>query len=302
MKFLAAYIMQGRLAAMLVAAALAMLSLLLPPVSIVSSATVALITLRRGASEGLVVLACACVVSALLGWMLFDNIRFTALYGLVLWLPIWIIAVILREGRHLSLAVELATFMGMILVVGYYLYNPDASMMWQGILDQIAIPLLQAPDMPIARVQQSLKILAQIMTGAVASGMVYSTLLGLFLGRWWQAMLYNPGGFRSEYLNLRVPTRLALLTIAVIGLAFLDWGLVTEIARNIAVLLFALYTVIGVAVLHAVFSGMRAKRFAVPLLYLTLMLIPHTLIMVAIIGLTDCWLDLRNKQSIQNSA
>ena len=53
MGFLASYIMRGRLQAMIVASTLALLSLIIPPVSVVSSATVALVTLRRGAVEGL---------------------------------------------------------------------------------------------------------------------------------------------------------------------------------------------------------------------------------------------------------
>ena len=66
MQFLAAYIMKGRMQAMTVAAALALLSLVFPPASIVRSASVALVTLRRGATEGLYVLVCACIAAAVL--------------------------------------------------------------------------------------------------------------------------------------------------------------------------------------------------------------------------------------------
>ena len=97
MNFLAAYIMRGRMQAMMVASSLALLSLILPPVSIVSSASVALVTLRRGANEGLFVLVCACLSAALLGFFLFGNFQFALLYGLVLWLPIWVISIVLRE-------------------------------------------------------------------------------------------------------------------------------------------------------------------------------------------------------------
>ena len=51
--------------AMLVASSLALLSLMMPPVSVVSSATVALVTLRRGAYEGLYVSGCSSLAAAL---------------------------------------------------------------------------------------------------------------------------------------------------------------------------------------------------------------------------------------------
>jgi hypothetical protein len=35
----------------------------------------------------------------------------------------------------------------------------------------------------------------------------------------------------------------------------------------------------------------------VPFLYLTLVLIPHVMVIIAVIGLTDNWLNLRNKIS-----
>jgi len=42
-------------------------------------------------------------------------------------------------------------------------------------------------------------LLAHFMSGVAAAGSVYGLLFGLFLARWWQAALYNPGGFRADY-------------------------------------------------------------------------------------------------------
>jgi len=40
-----------------------------------------------------------------------------------------------------------------------------------------------------------------------------STILCLFVSRWWQAMLYNPGGFGEEFRQLRLDVRAAGLSI-----------------------------------------------------------------------------------------
>jgi len=295
-RFLAAYIMRGRMQAMIVASTLALLSLIMPPVSILSSASVALVTLRRGAFEGFYVLVCSSAAAALLGFFLLGNYQFALLYGVVLWLPVWLISIVLREGRYLSLAVEIAVLIGIVGVVGFYLYDSAPAVMWKNVLMQM-LP----PNAPIGEMQPTLDMLSHYMTGIVAAGSVFGLLFGLFLGRWWQAVLYNPGGFRQEFLSLSTQPRLVIGSIAVIAVASLASGAISEIAWNIGILLFVLYTFIGTSVLHTVFAAMKLGRFMVPMLYITLFLIPHALLPVALIGLSDPWMNLRNKISNQHT-
>lgn len=282
---------------MIVASTLALLSLMMPPVSVVSSASVALVTLRRGAFEGLYVVVCSSVAAGLLGFFLLGNYQFALLYGMVLWVPVWLISIILREGRHLSLAVEIAVLIGVLGVVGFYLYDMESATMWKNILSQM-VPA----NAPVEDVQRTVNVLSHYMTGVVAAGTVFGLLFGLFLGRWWQSVLYNPGGFRQEFLSLNTHPRLAIGSIAVVVIALLSSGVISEIFWNITILLFVLYVFIGAAVLHTVFASMKLSRYMVPMFYLTLFLIPHAMLPVAIVGLSDAWLNLRNKFSNQTNA
>lgn len=303
MQFLAAYIMKGRLQAMTVAATLALLSLPFPPASIVSSAAVSLVTLRRGASEGLYVLVCACLASALLSMLLNIGYQFALLYGAVLWTPVWLISIVLREGRHLGVAIEIAVVLGMLAVIGFYLYQPQPAEVWQEVLTVMIQPMLEArPDVPAEQIRQSAQAFAHFMTGAIVAGTIYGLLFGLFLARWWQATLYNPGGFRAEFLALKGHKLLALASILVLALAGLTSGSLSEVSWNLIIVAFVLYTFIGTAALHAVFAQMKGGRFMVPFLYVTLLLIPHVMIVIALCGLTDTWLDLRKKISNQTAA
>lgn len=281
---------------MIVASSLALLSLMMPPVSVVSSATVALVTLRRGASEGLTILVCSSVAAGLLGLLAIGNYQFALLYVMVLWLPVWLISIVLREGQHLSLAVEIAILIGIFGVIGFYLYTPEPAAMWKAVLSQM-VPA----DAPVADIQRTIDILAHYMTGVVAAGSVLGLLLGLFLGRWWQANLYNPGGFKQEFLALDTKPRLSIGSIAVVAIALTSPGVISEIAWNVSILLFVLYTVTGTSVLHTVFSKMKLGRYMVPMLYITLFLIPHAMLLVALVGLSDPWLDLRKKKSDQHT-
>jgi hypothetical protein len=282
--------------AMIVAATLAVVSLIMPPVSIVSSASVALVTLRRGALEGLIVLACSTAIAAVFGFFLLGNYQFVLLYGMVLWLPVWMISIILREGRYLSLAVEIAVLLGVVGVVIVYLYNADLAVMWKAIISQM-VP----SNAPVEEMKHALDVLSHYMTGIVAAASIFGLLIGLFLGRWWQALLYNPGGFRQEFLSLNTHPRLAIGSIVMVVIAVLSSGMISEVSWNITILLLVLYVFIGTAVLHTLFASMKMGRFIVPMFYVTMFLIPHAMLPVAIVGLSDAWINLRNKISNQRT-
>ena len=48
-----------------------------------------------------------------------------------------------------------------------------------------------------------------LVLGLVALMLSISAIVSLLLSRWWQAMLYNPGGFGEEFHNLRLDIRVA---------------------------------------------------------------------------------------------
>jgi len=296
MQFLAAYIMQGRLQAMMVASSLALLSLLLPPVSIVSTATVALVSLRLGAKEGLYVLLCSCLAAALLSMLLIGGYQFALMYALVLWLPVWVIAVILREGRRLEFAVETAVALGVVLVLGFFLLQTDPIAFWRQILTEMMQPMLDAqPDVSKEMAEQSAAMVATFMTGGVAAGSVFGLLFGLFLARWWQSALYNPGGFRIEFLAMRPHKLWAMALICLSFVAAVTSGFAVDVLRNVVVVLSTLFIITGVAVLHSLFANGKNSRLWLTMFYITLFTIPHVLVIIAVFGLLDAWLDLRNK-------
>lgn len=305
MGFLAAYIMRGRTQAIMVASSLALLSLPLPPASIVSSAAVALVTLRRGASEGAYILLCACLASAVLGALLVGDYQLTLFYSLFLWAPVWVISVILREARHLFLAIEIVVVIAICAVLAAYLYQPDLAEVWKTWLNGLLEPMIikANPEVPEEDIQRSLSVFYRfILTGLVAEIYVLGLLAGLFLARWWQATLYNPGGFKKEYLALKGQKTLAIASLIIMAMAWFFSGIIAEICWNITVVLFVLYAFLGTVVLHCTFSAMRRKQILVPFLYISMILIPHAMIPAAIIGLTDTWLNLRKNILNQTDA
>lgn len=303
MKLLANFIMKGRAQAVMVATFMALLSLKFAPVSLLSSASVALVTLRQGALSGVVLILLASVASALLGALIFGSFQFTLTYVLFLWFPVWAIALILREGRRLSLTVEIAVGLGLLGVAAFYLFHPDPAAFWNELLMRMYEPLHEMLAVAGDELKQTIARLSKLMTGVVALGIILSLLFGLFLGRWWQSLLFNPGGFREEFLAIRTHSQVAVVAAVCIAAALaLPDSTLKEVNINFVVLFFALYSIVGTAALHAAFARLNNSRFMVPFLYMTLLLIPHVAIAVAIFGLGDTWFKLRDRFSDQTGA
>jgi hypothetical protein len=303
--FLAAFIMRGRMQAILVASLLAWVSpfmhpLIKPFIIIVSFATIALVTLRKGALEGFYILFASTVIAALGALLIGGNdfLILMLLSCLTMWLPIWLIAIVLREGRRLSLAIECAVFFAVLGVAGFYLFVNDPATIWQ----QAFAPLLEVlpAEVPVEEVRNQVNIGSHYMTGVFAASTLFAVLFSLFLGRWWQSVLYYPGGFKQEFLSLKTGYSLAIGSIIVIAVARLTDGSLSEMAWNITILLFVLYLFIGTSVLHTLFSAMKQSKYLVPMFYITMFLIPHAMLPVALVGLSDAWLNLRKIQSTPN--
>jgi hypothetical protein len=215
-----------------------------------------------------------------------------------MWLPVWLIAIVLRETRQLALAIECAVFIGVLGVASFYLYAADPAVIWQ----EAFAPLLDIlpEEVPVEEIRNQVNIGSHYMTGVFSASILLAVLFSLFLGRWWQSILYNPEGFKHEFLSLRTGSRLAIASIIVIAVAKLASGLLSEMAWNITILLFVLYLFIGTSVLHTKFSAMKQSRYLVPMFYITMFLIPHAMLPVALVGLCDVWLNLRKIQSTPN--
>ncbi|NOQ65110.1 MAG: DUF2232 domain-containing protein [Methyloprofundus sp.] len=290
--------------AVLVVASLALLSLtiILLPVNIVSSAAIALVTLRRGVYEGLLVLLSACLAVTVLGMVVFGEFQFILGYVVSLWMPVWLVSAVLREGRHLSLAVEVGALLGIVMVIGFYLLTQSPVDFWREMLSATVEPMLQAQaqtaDVPAEKIQEILGNMAKYMTGQIAAMAFLGALFSLLLGRWWQSSLYNEGGFGAEYLALRLSKPFATATIATILIGTVASGVIAELAWNISIVLLMAYVFVGIAVVHTLLSGTAAKRFLIPFFYtmlvlLTLAGIPFVMLLVIFMGVSDTWLNLR---------
>lgn len=304
MRFLAVYIMQGRMQAVMVASTFALLSLLLPMLNILSLAAIALVTLRHGVKEGLLVCLIVAVVTTLLGVFLFADGEFALAYTVFQWLPIWLIASALRVTQEMAKAIEIAVVLGIVVVIIFYSAMSDPATFWLRLLNTLIEPLFVAmDDLTIDEKMHFINQASHYMTGMVVAAAVFSLLLGLLLARWWQAQLFNPGGFGQEFINIKTSSKFATVTLVIIVAALFDDGSLSELAWNICVPILILYTFIGAAIFHVLLSARKNSKVMIPVFYgiMTMLSLMNPLVLmpIAFAGLSDTWLNLRARISNQ---
>jgi hypothetical protein len=295
MRILASFVMRGRSQAVMATTVLGMLSLILPPVSILSSAVVALVTLRAGEREGLLTGLLAAVACGFLGMIALGNALPVVGLALLSWMPIWLLAMMLRNTRSLSLTVQAGLVFGLALIAVYQLQFQDPVAEWRRLLEPVSQSLVESQLVDEAGRVRLLEALARWMTGVLAAGFFLQLVLSLFLGRWWQSVLYNPGGFREEFHGLRASRVLGYLTLALLVVQF---GLGTELAlvRYLLVLLFTLYFLQGLAVVHAMVAQAGASMgWLIGVYALLIFAMYYAMSALAAAGFADTWLNIRSR-------
>ena len=205
MRALAEFIMRGRVQATLVVAGCAAL----PFLFWLSAAAGSLVLLRRGPRDALSILSWA-LLPALVWWFIGEPRTLMVLLGTLG------LALFLRAGqpwhRVLLVSVALGGVYGVIL--GTVFREPIGAMAQE--LEKLLPQVLNGLYDTLSDVERARlgALIAPVLTGLIAALMQVVSVLSLMLGRYWQALLYNPGGFASEFRSIRLPLGPALVLLA----------------------------------------------------------------------------------------
>jgi hypothetical protein len=298
MQALARVIMRGRVQAIMSVTVLAMFSLLLAPLSILSGAAVALVTLRHGAKEGMLVVIASWLASSLLSYLVFTDILPAAVFALVLWAPVWLLGLLLRFSRSLSITIETMLLLALIAVGILFSVVSDPAAYWAGWLKEPLQNLLQNSDVQTSaeEFETILQSVSKWMSAILAVGFFMQLVATLFIARWWQGLLYNPGGFGREFRELRYHQLLALMSAPV--LLWVALGSPPDWLVAIATLLIAAYFLQGLAVTHGLLKHFNAHVVWLAGIYVMLFIaLPYVMAALAVTGFTDAWMNFRKNVS-----
>jgi hypothetical protein len=295
MKSLASFILRGPVQAILVTVGTGVLAMMMPPLSILSGAAVALTTLRAGIRSGAVVVLGSIGFVAVLAGLMPGSMSPNTVYLGVLWLVLLAMSWLLRETRSLAITTVATGLLGMMGIAVTYLILGDVAGWWESVLPPLLEPAMQ-PGGPLADpelARQILEGLPKVMTGYIAAGLVLNTVLCLYLARGWQAKLFNPGGFRSEFYEMRFGVKPALLSMIVLALVLVPMGGLSSAAAEILIVVLSLYVIQGLAIIHAVVAKRKMHVAWLVVSYVVALFISPQLI--ALLGLTDTWTDFRQR-------
>ncbi len=285
MKSLAEYIMRGRAQAMIVAT-LAMLSMFF---AWVGAAVVALVVLRLGMSAAISVILAALMPAVM--WASAGDIGpittlicTTALAG------------VLRSTRSWPAVMLIAPCLlgcwGLMVLV----LAPDYVLQMQAIAEQLIINfkeqllLSTTNDAEIEAIGKIQPPSGTQLIGMFAVLQALSVMVSLFLARWWQALLYNPGGFQQEFHQLRL-TRVVVILL-VMGFV-LTWQI--EAYKQWSMLFALMLVIAGTALVHGLAGITKLRGHWLVIFYMMLFMIKPLMPIVMIVVVADCVLDFRSQ-------
>ncbi|AYC31227.1 hypothetical protein D3880_01970 [Pseudomonas cavernae] len=290
MRALAEFIMRGRMQATLVVVGSAALPLLFW----LSAAAGCLVLLRRGLSDALSILVWALLPA--LGWWYFGDPR-----TLLVLLGSLGLALLLRAGQSWTRVLLCSVAVGLVygLVLGSVFREPIAALVaeLQKLMPQALGGLHQ--QLSVDEQTRLNALLAPVLTGLLAALLQVVSLLCLILGRYWQAALYNPGGFGREFRALRLPPALALLLLA--GM-LLGPNLGAQ-AAMLTPLCSVPLAFAGLALIHGLVADGRLARFWLVGLYVTLLLFMQLIYpLLVVFAIVDSLIDFRGRLARKNGA
>jgi hypothetical protein len=288
---LAAFVMTDHWRATGAVVGFALLGMIVPPITLLSGAALSLVGLRLGIAQGLSIIGLAVLVMAVLSTIIMGQPWIGVAFGLAQWAPLLGLALILRHTLSLALTLKAGTAAGLAAVLGTALLIPNIDSIWKAVLDDIARPALTRADVPVATIDAILQQAAPVMTGSFVAAMLLSLALSLLIARWWQALLYNPGGFRKEFLALQLGPLVAGLTLVLVAGALLaKASLLIELAMVASVMFFLQ----GMAVTHAAIASAAHPTLWLAGFYgLLLLALPQMMVGIAALGTVDAFVDFR---------
>jgi hypothetical protein len=184
--------------------------------------------------------------------------------------------------------------LGLVAILVVYAQVGAPMALWTELLEPVRNALVTSQNIEEATSKEVVAAIAVWMTGAFAGGLFLQLAATLSLARWWQAVLYNPGGFAAEFRELRFPALLAYGAVALVGLNALGDGIAPDLARDLLILVVLVYLLQGLAVLHDLTARTGTNRIWLVVLYLLLFfLMPHAALAVSGLGLVDTWVNIR---------
>ncbi len=292
---MAGFIMAGRIQAAIFVVVSTMISLLIPPLIILSNASIALITLRKGWQQGIIYTLLATATLVILSVALKQAASSGVVAGLSNWLPIVLIASALAMTQSWSKTLQLTLVLSIAGVLLFHLVHPDATSYWKPVLEQLKPMLEQMYQFDSKKVDEIIKNAASWMTGTFASALSLIAIISLIMARNWQARLYNPGGFGEEFRQIFLGKQFAIALLIGIAIAVLSNNQIVIELIMVGVTIFMFQ---GLSLAHALVKQREMNAgWLVGLYILMFIMLIQMIVLLATFGIIDNFVDFRRNKT-----
>lgn len=281
MRSLAEFAMRSRATALLVAVLSTGTSLFFW----VGAAVVALVTLRKGTSEGLILLLWSLLPAAAVLYLLAEVLPMANL------IAAFVLAVVLRNTVSLALTLIIAPVTGVLLGVALLtVASPYLDFLVQ-VMDELVTQWRQGLPADTNGVAAIVAPGRELISGGLVVMHTLCVSVSILLARWWQSTLYNPGGFAKEFHNLRLSYRpaAALLLSAGYCLTLGEQYSLWATALSVPLLMS------GLGLLHFLFNRTHNTRRWLWLLYFSVVLIDPVKWVICLLAVIDSFIDVRRR-------
>ena len=273
-------------------------TLLLPLLQMVSGVIMVLLVLTQGARIAVFEGAVAGVILALVALVTGSPLNHILVATLSTWVPAIMLALVLQTTRSLTLTLQVSVLVAALAVVGFYIVIDDMVAYW----DPVMTVLLEWTRANNLREQAQLMESDPVMTAnmltmaiVLSSWMLYSVYL--VFGYWLYKLIPGESGDYGRFSDLNFGRVIALIMALLSLLAF-----VTGAAwlQSVAFVLFAVFWLQGLAVVHWLHSVGNLPLLVVIMTYVLLPFLHVFLIMaLAVLGYTDAWFTFRRRVAKQ---
>ena len=301
MRFLAEFAMQSRGRAVGAVSGFAVVGMLLPPVALLSSALVALVALRLGAGQAVLVTAFSALALGAAMFVLVPEAPPMAgvLAGFVQWLPVVALAELLRRTISWPLTLQIGAAVAGAAVLLVHLLVPDLESFWAAAGMSLLGPLMEGAGNGAEELEAALRQAAPYLTGLAAGIVLLSLTLSLVVARYWQALLYNPGAFGEEFRALQFGRAASAATLGLLAAGHFGG---VPLAMELAFILGVLFFLQGIALMHGLTHRQGMSSFWLVGMYVLMALaLPQMFLLLATLGVVDAWADIRSRLAPENS-
>ena len=255
-----------------------------------------LVALRKGPIIGLQVAAGSLFLIALIAMAMNVQPVIPIAFTIFVWLPVILCASVLRATQSQGLAVLGAGVTGAVFTAYIHLALEHIQEWWRVWFERWKE--YATSDFTAQQLEQVHEIISPLISTFIISGFVISLIATLLLARWWQSVLFNPGGFRDEFYSLRLPRILVFPTLAGLFVLLFTTDNGSLALRDVLILILILYLYQGLSVIHGFMHVRALSKIWLIGMYISFFLVPYAILLfVACVGIVNACLGRQQERS-----